>query len=339
MKRAFYFLLILSLNLSYLQLSNVGIIFAQESAFSFAVTADQRHYSGPGSYDNSYYFRGVVESINALGDADFMISPGDFDPVQDSEWTIEQVLGSSFLWYPVVGNHELPGDGSENYIGANMDYLRAYDYDANGTGIPPDIVNTGPSGCPETTYSLDYENTLFVMLNVYCDVGGDTVTNGDVPDHLYNWLVVDLAATNQQHILVFGHEPAYPQPDADNGRLHHENDSLNQYPANRDRFWDLLKNEGVDAFIVGHTHNYSAVEIDGVWQLDAGHARGAGETGAASTFLMVHVDGDSITYDAYRDTHDGIYDYDDIIHSGTLGLHHIILPLIMKPRSWWPWPW
>ena len=117
------------------------------------------------------------------------------------------------------------------------------------------------------------------------------------------------------------------------------NSQSNQYPAYRDRFWDLLKNEGVVAYIVGHTHNYSAVEIDGVWQLDAGHARGAGDTGAASTFLMVHVDGDSITYDAYRDTHDGIYDYDDIIHSGTLGLHHIILPLIMKPRSWWPWPW
>jgi hypothetical protein len=118
MTRTFYFLLILSPNLSYLQFDNVGIVYAQESAFGFAVTADQHHYSGPGSYDNSYYFRGVVESINALGGDAFMISPGDFVPVQGSEWTIEQVLGSSYLWHPVVGNHELPGNGSENYIGA-----------------------------------------------------------------------------------------------------------------------------------------------------------------------------------------------------------------------------
>ena len=154
-------------------------------------------------------------------------------------------MGTDYLWYPVVGNHELPGDGSEAYLGANMDYLRAYNYDANGTGVPPDIVNTGPTGCPETTYSFDYENAHFVVLNEYCDVGGDDVTSGDMPDHLYDWLVADLQGTNKEHIFVFGHEPAYPQPDADNGRERHVGDSLDQYPTNRNRFWTLLRNEGV----------------------------------------------------------------------------------------------
>jgi len=281
--------------------------------FSFAVTADQRSYTGGGTYNTSNYFRGVVEAIATQpgGSGAFMISPGDLDPPADSKWTIEEVLGSNYIWYPVVGNHELPDAGSESDYGANMAWLRAYGYGA---------VTQGPSGCPETTYSFDYENVHFVILNEYCDTGGDDVTHGNIPDHLYNWLLADLSSTTKEHIIVFGHEPAYPQPDADNGRLRHEGDSLNQYPLNRDRFWNLLRDKEVLAYISGHTHNYSIYRYDGVWQLDVGHARGAGDVGAPSTFVIVNVDGSMVTFDTYRDIHDDEYDYDDIIHSGTFSL-------------------
>jgi len=100
--------------------------------------------------------------------------------------------------------------------------------------------------------------------------------------------------------------------------LRHLGDSLDQYPATRDRFWSLLHDEGVLAYFCSHTHNYSAVNVDGVWQVDAGHARGAGDAGAPSTFVVVHVDGGTVIFDAYRDKHDGTYDYDDITHRGTL---------------------
>lgn len=63
----------------------------------------------------------------------------------------------------------------------------------------------------------------------------------------------------------------------------------NQYPANRDRFWNTLKRYGVTAYVCGHTHNYSAVTIDDVWQLDAGHARGTGDIGARCTFILFNV--------------------------------------------------
>ncbi|TET55148.1 MAG: hypothetical protein E3J64_00725, partial [Anaerolineales bacterium] len=161
--------------------------------FTIAITSDQRYYSGP-SYDSSSYFRGACEAIAAAGETALMVSPGDIDPVEDVHWTITQTLGVTYTWYPVVGNHELPGNGTEVYTGANMDYLRAYDYG---------MVNIGPSGCPTTTYSFDYENVHLVMLNEYCDSDGYTATVGDIPDHLYNWLATDLAATDREHILVF----------------------------------------------------------------------------------------------------------------------------------------
>jgi hypothetical protein len=290
--------------------------FAQ-AKFTFFVTSDQRQYAGP-SYNSKNHFRGVVEAVRNQGGGVFMVSPGDIDPPQDSKWTIEQVLGTAFLWYPVVGNHELPGAGNEVSYGANMQWLRDYDLDANGVGNPPDIVNAGPSGCVETTYSFDYENAHFVVLNEYCDADGDDVTDGDIPNHLYNWLVADLAATTKEHIFIFGHEPAYPQPDADNGRARHMNDSLNKYQTNRDKFWNLLKTVGVVAYFCAHTHNYSAIQLDGVWQLDSGHARGKGDTGAPGTFLLVHVNGSMVTFKAYRDNHDGNYDYADIVYSGEL---------------------
>ena len=263
-----------------------------ENSFVFAVTADMRAYAGPGLRDTSEYFRGAVEAIAALGESAFMVSPGDIDPPDNVFWTITRTLGVTYTWYPVVGNHELPGYGSEPSYGYNLDWLRAYDY---GT------VNPGPTGCPTTTFSFDVKNAHLVMLNEYCDSDGANATWGDVPDHLYDWLVDDLSSTNKAHVFVFGHEPAYPQPDADNGRERHMDDSLNHYAATRDRFWDLLRDTEVTAYICGHTHNYSALKIDGVWQLDAGHARGIADTGAPSTFLMIHVEGDGVMLKTYRD--------------------------------------
>jgi hypothetical protein len=284
--------------------------------FVFAVTADMRYFSGP-TYHSLQYFRGAAEAIADVGSSAFMVSPGDIDPTTDVMWTITQTLGIIYTWYPVVGNHELPGQGDEPYAGANMDWLRSYDY---GT------VNPGPSGCPETTYSFDYGNAHFVMLNEYCDSGGDIVTDGDIPDHLYDWLVTDLNSTDKTHIFVFGHEPAYPQPDADNGRARHVGDSLDKYTTNRDRFWSLLQSKNVLAYICGHTHGFSATRIDGVWQLDAGHARGKGDIGARSTFVLVCVDDPVVTFDAYRDdANGGPYTR---MHTGTLAGTCSLLPLI-----------
>jgi hypothetical protein len=276
-----------------------------------------RQFAGEGAYDTVDYFRGAVEAIDQTGGGAFMLGPGDIDPPAGVRWTLDQYIDETYVWYPVVGNHEAE-------TAEDMTWLRAYDYGS---------VNPGPAGCPETTYSFDYSNAHFAVLNEYCDAAGDTITAGDVPDHLYDWLAADLTATDQELLFVVGHEPAYPQPDADNGRLRHEDDSLNQFEANRDRFWALLQREGVVAYICGHTHNSSAVEIDGVWQLDAGHARGAGDTGAPSTLVMIHVNGSEVTFDVYRDEHDGVYDYDDITHSGVLAsreAHHIFLPAVIR---------
>jgi len=276
--------------------------------FTFAVTVDQRQYTGPGIYDTPDYYRGACEAIAALGGGVFMVSPGDIDPPDNVKWTLEQYIGTEYLWYPVVGNHE-----AETL--SDMDWLRTYNL--NGNTLPY-IVSIGPSGTEETTYSFDYGDAHFVVLNEYFNGFTDTGANGNVVNALFDWLRDDLNNTDKRYVIVMGHEPAYPQPDEDNGRARHVGDSLDQHQTNRDRFWNLLREERVVAYLCGHTHGYSAVKIDGVWQVDGGHARGAGDTGAPSTFVLVHVDGDGVSFETYRDTHNGFYDYNDIVHAGVL---------------------
>jgi hypothetical protein len=294
-----------------------------DDPFTFVVTADIRNFAGL-DYDSASYFTGALQGASSLGGGAFIVSPGDIDPPDHVWWTITRTLGVAATWYPVVGNHEMPGEDHESYPGANMDWLNGYDYGP---------VNPGPPGCPQTTYSFDYEGAHFVVLNEYCGRSGDDVRDGDIVDHIYNWLVEDLMHTDKATVFVVGHEPAFPQPDADNGRLRHVGESLDSHPIRRDRFWELLRARRVVAYFCGHTHNYSTVKIDGVWQVDVGHARGTGDTGAPSTFVMVHVDGITVTFDTYRDVHDGTYDYDDIVHRGTLASPPkitIYLPIVTR---------
>ena len=234
-----------------------------------------RFYTG----DNIDYYRNACEQISFGGAGEFMASPGDIDPPDSTYETIQEYISLTYTWYPIAGNHETETT-------SDMDWLR--NFNRNGNTLP-NIVNVGPAGCTETTYSFEYENTHFVVLNQYFDGSSDVGTDGDVVESLRTWLEDDLINHGKPITFVLGHEPAYPQPDAVSGRMRHSGDSLDKYPDNRDAFWSILQAYNVTAYICGHTHNYSAAPQDGVWQIDAGHARGLGDMGALSTIVMFYV--------------------------------------------------
>jgi hypothetical protein len=124
---------------------------------------------------------------------------------------------------------------------------------------------------------------------------------GDVQDALHNWINDDLFNTLQPIKFVIGHEPAFPQPDSESGRLGNEDDSLNAHVDSRDRFWQTFVDRGVTAYICGYTHIFNVYLYNGVWQVDVGHARGFGDAGARITFVMFCVmDSGSVWYFPYH---------------------------------------
>lgn len=259
------------------------------SEFSFIVAADMRYFTPP-DFPSAKYFVGVCEAIRKVGPGEFMVSPGDIDPPDRVRATIDQVLGEDYVWYPVVGNHE--GDAPE-YV----PWLRNYNH---GGDALRGVVRSGPPGAVETCYAFNHRNAHFVVINQYYDGEQDMVGDGDVSDALYEWLARDLADNRKPLIFVFGHEPTVAVPDMDNGQVRHRNDSLDQYPQNNHRFWTLLRKHKVLAYFCGHTHRASVSKINGVWQIDCGHARGLGDPGAWSSFVKMNVKADGVRCAVYR---------------------------------------
>ena len=234
----------------------------------FIIAADMRNFAADGEWSKN--FSGACEAVKEVGAGSFMISPGDLDvrPPSAVREMIDKTIGEDYPWYPVLGNHDPESPSS-------MQYLRDYSMTV------PNVVNRGPDGCKATTYSFDLGDVHFVVLNQYYDGVNDWGLEGDVVPELLEWLEADLDATAKKHIFVFGHEPLMAMPDMDNGRIRHQGDSLDENPENAFAFHQILLKYGVDAYFCGHTHNTSYAKINGLWQLDAGHARGLEEASYA----------------------------------------------------------
>lgn len=252
---------------------------------SFIVLADNRN--------NTVQYRAALQEINdmtvnpepAIPSPHFLVACGDIDPVASNMAIYTDTLMYPNLppYYPVVGNHEFETPSDMDYILNSM--------------IPnlKNVVNGGKQG----TYSFDYGNVHCIVLDEYSTNG-----EGEVDTNLQAWLQQDLNATAQDHVFVFGHEPAFP-------RHRHMGDSLDQFPESRNAFWDMLVIEPrVRAYFCGHTHYYSRMRVvdptkvgaagypdqnGGVYQVDCGAAGHALSDGRL-TLVYVHVDEDAVRF-------------------------------------------
>jgi len=176
--------------------------------------------------------------------------------------------------YAGTGNHEIQGSGSE----------------AVWQGLFSDLPANGPAGETYMTYSFDYQNAHFVMLN--------TDRYGSVHTLNYDWLAADLAATSANHIFVMGHEPAYPVGP-------HVGSSLDVYATQRDAFWQLLDDYDVGIYFTGHEHLYNHIEVDGVHQVlngTSGAPLYSGYGGEFYHYALITVDGLDVSVDIIDDS-------------------------------------
>lgn len=274
--------------------------------FSFTTAGDMRSYTENTKADGKRFFDGACEAMRRVGPGAFLISPGDFDPPAANREIIDRYLGKNFLWYVVVGNHEV-----EN--AAVMPWVRAW----LASDIPH-VVRRGVPGTQLSLYSFDGGPSHFVAIDTYplakegkpkgdgkVDPPGEK-GQVDLTDATFKWLEADLAATKQKFIWVIGHQPLDSLPDMDSGRGRHGGESVSFDPARAARFAELLKKYHVRAYICGHTHNTSVEKVQGVWQADSGHARGGGDAGSPSSFLKFRIVGDQPFVDIYRGDPQGV---------------------------------
>ena len=267
----------------YLVFVTTSFLDAQE--ISFVAIADNR------SYVNEYRY--VLQEINdvtvnpepVIPIPQFLVASGDIDPVASNMAIYTDTVAYPNLppYYPVVGNHEFETPSDMNYILNSMiPYLE-------------NIVNSGVQG----TYSFDYGTVHCVVLDQY-----SSNEEGEVDEHLQDWLQADLNATERDHVFVFGHEPAFP-------RHRHIGDSLDQFPESRNAFWNMLViDPRVRAYFCGHTHYYSRMRVldpttvgqsgypdqdGGVYQVDCG-AAGHSLSDGRMTIIYVHVGEDVIRF-------------------------------------------
>ncbi|MFC2140022.1 metallophosphoesterase family protein [Bacteroidota bacterium] len=231
--------------------------------FTFIISSDQRHHA-TAKYHSEEFTLGGYKAIEEIGKGSFMVVVGDIDPPQATHELIKEVFGNDYPWYPVIGNHDIEDENE-------LEYLRTLN---RGDKSFENIVRKGPAGCEETTYSFDWDDFHFVVLNVYYDGQSDKGTDGNIVPELLEWLDNDLKTNTKKYVIVFGHEPLYPVPDLENGSQRHLGDSLDQYPINSLNFIRLLLKHDVLAYMSGHTHSASYANFNGLWLINSGHIYG-----------------------------------------------------------------
>jgi hypothetical protein len=207
---------------------------------------------------------------------------------------------SSIRLVAIPGNHEMligsKGSQSSN-PGAEDVWLSAMQsYIAGDNGPPaggPDNLQTDQS---QLTYSFDFKNTHFIIVNT--DPFGAVAT---VPVH---WIQDDLQAAADtsgiKHIFALGHKPAFVPSFADSGEQ-----SLNINPDNRNAFWDELNLASADAYMPAHVHlwdfsqppspdmpdlrhTYQIIAANGGTKLDSGWAASGRPAYFGYTHAIVH---------------------------------------------------
>jgi predicted phosphodiesterase len=132
--------------------------------------------------------------------------------------------------YPIRGNHE--NDARNNISVWNEVFSGSYL-----------LLQNGPSGEVNLTYSFNHKNALFIGLDDYVNIHKVN----------QNWLNTQLVANTQPHVFVFGHEPAF--------KVFHA-DYLGDSVSARDSFWQSLSKGGVKTYFCGHDHFCDIAKID-----------------------------------------------------------------------------
>jgi len=214
--------------------TGTDLVNEKDDSTRFMVTCDSR---GSSNGVNSAILAEIVQAT-LEENVDFILFPGDLvtgssdSTILESEllqWRsiMQPVYDAGIGVYPCRGNHD-------------ADNKAVWDNVFSGPYALPD---NGPSGEDNITFSFTHNNIFVVGLDLYTQT------------HRINqaWLDKQLAANMQPHVFVFAHEPAF--------KVRHR-DCLDDYPDDRNTFWNSVAAEGGRTYFCGHDHFYDHARLN-----------------------------------------------------------------------------
>jgi predicted phosphodiesterase len=250
----------------------------------FMVISDVHHYSPSPDFSQSMLYEITLAAINEKVDfifftGDMIIrgfgSPSEEDSVlKDWRFVLDTLHHHNIKVFACRGN----GDISSR---------EAWDSLFSGEYLFP---QNGPENEKNITYAIEYDNLLFIALDLYTEY------------HKVNqaWLDELLATTSKKNIFAAGHESAF--------KLSMPN-CMGAYPEDRNLFWESLTDAGAKAYFCGHDHFYDHAIID---------------DGDGNSFNNVHqvivgTGGNSFFSDSEYDGDNGRWTPSRLFHEGTNG--------------------
>ncbi len=299
-----------------------GACFSENEAFSFMFIGDDNQDSAERAIQFAYTNHTDLEII-------FSIPDNGWQSRNNTYWRYAKQLlknpnrnGNYIPLFMGLGNHDAEVMDSVNYsvevlgpkLSSSLPGLR------NFREGPYDVY---PNGYEDRnlTYSFDYKNAHFIMLNGYfhdllLDPPRNRFDTGYSPRscislNMLDWLEYDLSQTNATFKFMFYHEGAHPVPGGrhtgdsfdDSGCPGNYNSTTGTRPM-RDRFWSLLAKYNVTANFVGHAHHNTAT-----WANDLYGENGAVyeiESGVPPALAVVNIKGDDASLKLYNVYYDGI---------------------------------
>ncbi len=206
-------------------------------------------------------------------------------------WTnaLSPVYEAGIPVYGALGNHDL-GDvaGFADVFGA----------------AAPD---NGPEGEKGLTYAIGWSNALVLVLDALVSTNYERVNQ--------DWVDAVLATNTAPHVFAVSHLPAF--------KVFHA-DGLDDYPMERDRFWNSLSNAHARVFFAGHDHFYNHSRLDD----------GDGNADNDVHQLVVGTAGAPLYPDGPYDGMNGIWTPVRVFHEGQFGYVRVE---IEADKAWTTW--
>ena len=197
------------------------------NCWKFMVYGDTR---GTSVGINTNVLRGLAQETTNIH-PDFVLVPGDLANSGSTNWFLAwsnimaPVYQAGIGVYPVMGSHD------------------TNDVPAWRAVFGPDLPDNGPPGEVDRTYALIHKNALVLALDTE-----RTVSRVNLP-----WVNDALTNNTKPHVFAMGHQPAF--------HVYHD-DCLDDYPAARNAFWNMLSNANCKIYFCGHDHFYDHIRLD-----------------------------------------------------------------------------